>query len=146
MSPTFKVDNSLGAGLRVAMAQVDRLRRSDALSTSRVARGDTSVDSTRSAVIRLDKMPDKDGPVGMTFIASAGQLYEVECFGGFTKAPPVLALELPSGQMTVRQSSAAGTVEFRAVVAIGEKGGEVSLTASGGSLVPGMFFMRATAL
>ena len=141
------VDNSPTASARVAMAQIDRLRRADLSATNKVAKGDASGESAKSAVLRLDKTPDSDGAVpGLMFVASPGQLYEVECFGGFVKAPPVLGLDLPSGSMSMRQSSVNECTEFRAVVAIGEKGGEVTLTSKGGALLPGLFFMRATAL
>ena len=140
------LDNGPTASARVAMAQMDRMRRAELSSTNRVAKGDPSGDSAASVSFRL--MHDHDeGPIkGMTFVASPWQAYEVDCFGAIVKDAPALALELPSGEMVSSQSATADCVQFRAVVAISEKGGPVTLTTVGGALVPGLFFMRATAL
>jgi hypothetical protein len=127
------------------MAQMERMRRAELSATNVVAKGGSG-ESAASVTFRL-MHEHSDGPVkGMEFVASPGQGYEVECFGAILKDAPDLALDLPSGEMVVTQSATTDAVLFRAVVAIGEKGGPVTLIAKGGALVPCLFFMRATAL
>lgn len=140
------LDNGPTASARVAMAQMDRMRRSELSSTNKVAKGDASGESAASVVFRL-MHEHQEGPIkGLAFVASPGQAYEVEAFGAILKDAPALSLDLPSGDMACSQTATADAVEFRAVVAIGEKGGAVTLTTKGGALAPGLFFMRATAL
>lgn len=142
---TQGIDNSPTAGARVAMAQMDRLQRAQSANTNKVASSAPNGDTTRSAAFKLASVADGGRLKGMTFIAMAGQMYEVEAFGGFAKVAPKLTLELPSGEMVSEQSSGE-CVSFKAVVSIGEKGGDVNLIATGGELSPGLFFMRATAI
>ena len=139
------VDNGPNAAARVAAAQVSRLLSQPAL-TSKVS---TALDNASVAwvVHKLMHPHEVDGPIkGLSFFSVAGQIYEVECFGASEKVDPKLDLELPTGRFVKSSIYANGIVTFQAIVEIGEKGGEVVLSAIGGCLVPCQFFMRATAL